>query len=60
MSHADFIDAQLTSLETNIEQTQAEIDKLKVELAISTAPAIYSRTQQEITSSGRQTEHTSG
>lgn len=46
----DFIDAQLTSLETNIEQTQAEIDKLKVELGNLNSASDISRTQQEITS----------
>ncbi len=47
---SDFIDAQLTSLETNIEQTQVEIDKLKVELGNLNSASEISRTQQEITS----------
>lgn len=48
--HQDFIDAQLTSLETNIQETQDEIDKLKTQLGNLNSASDISRTQQEITS----------
>lgn len=50
VQHQDFINAQLTSLETNIQQTQDEIDKLKVQLGNLNSANDISRTQQDITS----------